>query len=547
VGRRRALHDPATAARRARRSPPGSLEWFLVERDCRDAARGSRASRGDRLWELQRAEAHIETNEVASFARPDVEPHALYAAQQDTVVWRSSACARGDYPLGVSPQRRAALTSVGAAATLVVLKLVVGLASHSLGLLSEAAHSGVDLVAALLTFFAVRVAARPADVTHQFGHGKAEHLSALAEALFLAAASIFISIRAIERLVGSTTTTIETQWYVFVVVGIVIAVDASRTSVSLRVSRRTRSAALAANALHFGSDLVGSFAVLVGLIFAREGHPKADAIAALFVAVLVLLAAYRLMRSNVDVLMDRAPAAAEEAARRAIGAVVPAVDLRRLRMRQAGGRQFADVVIGVEAGAGVGQGHAAADAVEAAIERALPGSDVVVHVEPSVDASVRERAHAAAVAVPRVREVHNLALVDVDGRSELSLHVKLPGDLSLDEAHAIAEEVEAAIHRAVPEIDGVQTHIEPLTEIASAREVAADDATVVEEIVSGITGDRPRSLRFLRTDAGLVAYLTLCLDGRTRLDVAHGQASRIEEEIRRRLPEVADVIVHTEP
>jgi cation diffusion facilitator family transporter len=446
----------------------------------------------------------------------------------------------------VSPERRAALTSVAAAATLLVLKLVVGLTSHSLGLVSEAAHSGVDLVAALLTFFALRVAARPADVAHQFGHGKAEHLSALAEAAFLSVASVVISVRAVERLVGSSTTTVHAAWYVFVVVGIVIVVDASRTSVSFRVSRSSGSAALAANALHFGSDLAGSVAVLAGLLLTRAGHPKADAIAALFVGVLVLLAAFRLSRSNVDVLMDRAPAAAEAAARRAIDALVPTVDLRRLRMRQAGGRQFADVVIGVEAVAGVGQGHAAADAVEEAIGRALPGSDVVVHVEPSVDAGLRERAHAAAVAVPRVREVHNLALVDVDGRSELSLHVKLPGELTLDEAHGIAEQVEEAIRRAVPEIDGVQTHLEPLTEISAAREVIAD-AAVVEEVVRAVTGEPPREIRFLRTEGGLVAYLTLCLDGQTRLDEAHDRASRIEEEIRRRLPEVADVIVHTEP
>lgn len=443
-------------------------------------------------------------------------------------------------------QRRAALTSVAAAATLLVLKLVVGLTSHSLGLVSEAAHSGVDLVAALLTFFAVRVAARPADVGHQFGHGKAEHLSALAEAAFLAVASVFISVRAVERLAGVTGAAVHAAWYVFVVMAVVIAVDISRTTVSLRVSRETHSAALAANALHFGSDLVGSVAVLAGLLLARAGHPKADAIAALFVGVLVLLAAARLIRSNVDVLMDRAPADAEAAAVAAIRAAVPDVELRRLRMRQAAGRQFADVVIGVEAGAGVGQGHAFADAVEQAIGRALPGADVVVHVEPTVDAGVRERAHAAAVAVPRVREVHNLAIVDVDGRSELSLHVKLPGELTLEEAHAIAEQVEDAIRRAVPEIDGVQTHLEPLTEIASAREVTAD-AAVVEEVVRSVTGQGPRQLRFLRTDGGLVAYLTLCLDGRTRLDEAHDRASRIEEEIRRRLPEVADVIVHTEP
>jgi cation diffusion facilitator family transporter len=447
----------------------------------------------------------------------------------------------------MTPERRSALLSVAAAAVLIVLKLTVGLATHSLGLISEAAHSGTDLVAALLTYFAIRVAARPADISHQFGHGKAEHLSALAEAGFLAVVSLFISLRAIERLAGSSDTRVNVTWYALAVLGIVIAIDAGRTVVSWRTSRRHESAALASNALHFGSDLLGSLAVLTGLLLARHGHPNGDAAAALFVGVLVLVGATRLIKVNVDVLMDRAPAEAEAAALAAIGAMRPAVELRRLRMRQAGGRQFADVVIGVSPGAAVGQGHAAADAVEAAVERALPNADVVVHVEPREDAGLRERAHAAALAVPRVREVHNIALLDVDGRTELSLHVKLPGDLSLDEAHGVAERLEEAIRQAVPEIAGVQTHLEPLTEAGAGREVDADGAAVVTRVVREATGREPRELRFLRTDAGLVAFLTLGLEGSSRLEDAHARASEIEERIRRERPDIADVIVHTEP
>src|SRR6476659_6318582 len=425
----------------------------------------------------------------------------------------------------MTPQRRSALISVAAAAALVLLKLGAGLGTHSLGLISEAAHSGTDLVAALLTYFAVRVAARPADVTHQFGHGKAEHLSALAEAAALALVSIFI-----------------------VVLAIVIGIDASRMTLSWRTARRYGSAALASNALHFGSDLAGSVAVLIGLAFAASGYPDGDPIAALFVGVLVLLAAARLIKLNVDVLMDRAPTEAEAAARSAIAAMRPAVDLRRLRMRQAGGRQFADVVIAVSPGAAVGQGHAAADAVEAAVARALPKADVVVHVEPIAEgADLRERVHAAAVGVRRVREVHNLSLVQVNGRTELSLHVKLPGDLTLEEAHAVAEDLEAAICAAVPEISGVQTHLEPLSEERAAREVEADGAAIVARVVEEETGKPPRQLRFLRTDDGLVAFLTLALEGTSRLDEAHSRASEIEERIRRERPDIADVIVHTEP
>jgi len=436
--------------------------------------------------------------------------------------------------------------SVVAAAALIALKLSVGLATHSLALVSEAIHSGTDFVAALLTFLAVGVAGRPADVTHQYGHGKAEHLTALAEAAFLSAASVLIGVRAFERLFGSAHPHVNATWYAFVVVAVVIAVDASRLSVSWRASRRYKSAALASNAVHFGSDLAGSLAVLAGLLLARSGHPSGDSIAALFVAVLVLTAAARLIKVNVDVLMDRVPAAAEQRARAAIAGLSPGVRLRRLRMRQAGGRQFADVVIDVPSVAAVGEGHAAADAVEQALEAALPGSDVVVHVEPREDVGLRDRANAAALAVPGVREIHNLVLVEIDGRTELSLHLKLPGDVSLEHAHEVAEKVEEAICRAVPEVDAVQTHLEPLAEPSAASE-AELDARTVERIVQQVTGLPPRELRFLRTDAGVVALLTLGLDPQSTLAEAHARASEIEERIRLEQPEIADVVVHTEP
>jgi cation diffusion facilitator family transporter len=445
----------------------------------------------------------------------------------------------------LTPQRRTALWSVGAAVALVLLKLIVGLSAHSLGLISEAAHSGTDLVAALLTFLALGVAVRPADVTHQYGHGKAEHLAALAEASFLSLASVVIGARAVDRLVHSHPSEVRTAPYVFATIAIVIVIDASRAAVSWRVAQRTHSAALASNALHFASDLAGSFAVLVGLLLVRAGHPDGDPAAALFVAVLVLLGAAQLIRVNVDVLMDRAPTWAEESVREAI-ADLPDIELRRLRMRQAGGRQFADVVIGVAPSAGVGQGHAAADAVEAAVERTLPGSDVVVHVEPAGEGDLRERVHAAAAAVPAVREIHNVTLVEVAGRTELSLHVKLPGGMTLVEAHDVAEQLEAEIRAAVPEVDAVQTHLEPLPGL-SEGEVVPGDPAVVERIVREETGAAPREVRFLQTDLGLIAFLTLGLDPASSLDDAHDRASGIEARLRVEAPEIADVVVHTEP
>jgi cation diffusion facilitator family transporter len=445
----------------------------------------------------------------------------------------------------MTPQRRTALVSIGAAAALAALKLGTGLASGSLGLVSEALHSGTDLVAALLTFFAIGVAGRPADRGHQYGHGKAEHLAALAEASVLALVSLLVGALAIARVTGANEHAIDPAWWVFAVVGVVLALDLSLTMVSVRTARRYRSEALRSNAVHFGSDLVGTLAVLAGLLAASAGYTEGDSIAALFVAVLVLVAAGRLIRRNVDVLMDLAPADAEQAARAAIAQIDPPVELSRLRLRQAAGRTFADAVISVSPGAAVAQGHAAADRVEDELERALPGIDVVVHVEPRREpAELRERAHAAALSVPRVREIHNLAVVSLGGVTEISLHLKLPGDLPLEEAHAVAEQVERAICRAVPEIASVQTHLEPLAEEGSGEVV---ELAGLAAAVARAAGAAPRELRLLRTTKGVVAFVTLGLDPGATLAEAHARASDVEERLRRERPDVADVIVHTEP
>jgi len=453
----------------------------------------------------------------------------------------------GPYDAPMSPQRRTALVSVGAACLLIVIKLVAGLASSSLGLLAEAAHSGTDLAAALVTFFAVSVAVRPADRGHPFGHGKAQNLAALAEAGFLILVSLLIAGVAIARLAGVVEFEVAATWWTFAAVALVIAIDASRLRVSLRAGRKHRSDALLANALHFGSDLAGTLAVLAGLCAAALGFPGGDSIAALFVAALVIMAAVRLLRRNVQVLMDRAPLDAEHAARRAIAALDPPVELRRLRVREAGGIHFADVVIGIAPGAAVGQGHAAADRVEDALRERLPDADVVVHVEPGGDdAELRERALAAALGVPQVREIHNLAVLEVGEGLEISLHLKLPGGLSLEEAHGIAESVERAILAALPEVADVRTHLEPLAEVAAGREVAIDE-TAVARVVEDETGSPPRDVRFVQTDEGVVVFLTVALGPEASLADAHGRASAVEERVRATVPEIVDVIVHTEP
>jgi cation diffusion facilitator family transporter len=447
---------------------------------------------------------------------------------------------------------RSALGSVVAAAFLVTLKLVAGLLSGSLGLVAEAVHSGTDLVAALLTFLALRVATRPPDRDHPYGHGKAEHLAALGEGAFLVLASAFIAAQAITRLTEGSDHEVNAGFWTFAVLGVVLVIDISRLTVSRRAAVRHHSPALASNALHFASDMVGTIAVLLGLILARNGTPEADSVAALVVAVLVVVAAVRLMRRNVNVLMDATPEEAQAAARAAIAEAEPGVELRRLRVRAAAGRNFVEATIAVPPDAALGEGHAVADSIEEAVRRALPGSDVVVHVEPgATGGDLRERASAAALTVRGVREVHNVRVVDVEGRPELSLHLKLPADLDLGAAHDIACAVEAAIHEAVPEVVDVHTHIEPLSagvEGAEPRrsDVAREEA-VVQDLVRDLTGRPAEDLRFRAGEDGLVVLLTVRLDGTRTLDQAHGVASELERRIRERAPTIDEVIVHTEP
>ncbi|HTW43812.1 MAG TPA: cation diffusion facilitator family transporter [Solirubrobacteraceae bacterium] len=447
-------------------------------------------------------------------------------------------------------RRATLLVSLSAAALLMALKLAVGLASGSLGLVSSGIESSGDVIAAALTFFAVRFGARPADADHPYGHRRAENLGAIGEAAILLAGGVLVSVAAVSRLSGSGSVP-AVHWYELAAIALALVLEASRAGVLLTGARRHRSTALRASAVHVAADTLGSLLVLGGLLAANAGFHDGDALAALLVAAIIFVTAGRLIGVHANVLMDRAPAHAQRAAEQALAALGAEMQLERLRLRESAGRYFADVVVSVPPGQAVVEGHRTADLVESALERALPGSDVVVHVEPARRGlDLRARVLAIALAEPLVKEAHDIAIFECNGRSSVSLHLKFPAELDLRTAHETAERVEQAI-RARPGVADVQTHLEPLERplLASeqTRAAAARMSEAVAQLVRARTGSDPRSLRLLYTNAGQVLFLTLAVDAAETLTEAHRLAGELEDELRQRIDGIADVVVHTEP
>jgi cation diffusion facilitator family transporter len=282
-----------------------------------------------------------------------------------------------------------ALTSVGAAVVLTSMKVVVGLATGSIGILSEATHSGIDLLAALMTFWAVRASSKPPDSDHLYGHGKIENFSALFETGLLLATCVWIAYEAGKRLVLGGGHVEATVW-AFLVMGISIVVDASRSRALASVARKHRSQALEADALHFSTDIWSSAVVLVGLLGVLVSHrtglawlARADAVAALGVAGIAALVSIRLGRKSVDDLLDAAPTGLLEAIARAASGVDEVVGVSQVRVRRSGPKTFADVILQVARGVPVERAHAIAHAAEDAIHAAVLDVDVMVHTEPA--------------------------------------------------------------------------------------------------------------------------------------------------------------------
>jgi len=461
-------------------------------------------------------------------------------------------------------KKRVALSSLLAALLLVTLKTVVGLATLSLGVLSEAAHSGLDLVAAAVTYFSVRVADKPADAEHPYGHGKFENFAAFVETGLLLVTCGWIVWEVALRLFVREVA-VEPSLWAFGVMAISIVVDHFRSRELDRVARKYNSQALEADALHFRTDVWSSAVVILGLLGVlaaeRQGWDflrMADPVAALFVAGIVVWISLRLGKRTVDVLLDAAPAGIRAKVEEAVAAVEGVFEVERIRARSAGARTFVDLTIGVGRTLPFDRVHRISEQVEQAVRERIPGADVVVHMEPRAgeDETLFDRVRAIA-------QRHNLAVHELSANRVreaetggvwlvLDLDVEVDETLTLREAHALADQVEQEIYRELPEVSQINTHIESLDREIIAGEELDGLARALESHLAAAPARFPdlldcHDIQVREAGGKVTASLHATFDGGLPITRVHDVTQRLEAHLYRRFPQVFRLTIHTEP
>jgi cation diffusion facilitator family transporter len=453
---------------------------------------------------------------------------------------------------------RVAFISALAAVGLVIAKTVVGWQTGSLGILSEAAHSGMDLVATLITLFAVRVADRPADTDHHYGHGKVENLSALVETGLLLLTCVWIINEAVERLL-SKSVDIEPTWIAFAVVLGSMVVDFSRSRALARVARETGSQALEADALNFRTDIWGALTVLLGLVGVWVGRHWGipwlhllDAVAALCVAILVLVVGGRLGKRAADALLDRAPVELIERIRAAIRSVPDVRGLTTLRARRVGARLFVDATVSIDRAIAFEAVHAIVSQVEERIREVTPEASIVIHAEPLQMAAETLGDAIRLIASRHAAGIHDVLIYDAGGERRADLHLEVPGTLLLRDAHALAERIVADIHREIPRLGPVQIHVDPVRPIRPPGvrpEVdAAWAATRLKELAQEIPGLRDcHDVSLRKIKAGLWLVCHCAVSGELTVAEGHELGLELGRRARQEIPGVERVTVNTEP
>lgn len=451
--------------------------------------------------------------------------------------------------------RRIAAVALAVTCILAVAKLVVGIATSSLAVLSQALDSLIDVVAVSLVFLALRVAAKPADESHHYGHAKAENLVAFTQTLLLGAIAVGLVIEAIRRLSGDEIA-VGAPWYALTLLATSAVVDVLRSRWLMGAAKMYSSDALRAGALNFATDVGTALVALVSLVVVRAGAPRADAVGALIVSAAVGVAAFRLGKRSVDVLMDRAPETRTQAIERAAASAPGVGEARRVRVRSTGDQLFADVTVTAGRTASLERAHDIAEGVEREINRVAPGADVVVHVEPAPEtADLVERVTAAASRVEGVHEVHNVLVhaFDEEGANKLhvTLHAKAGPGLSVTESHELADAIEDLVRDELGVRARVDAHIEPLEQTMHGKHVTQQRSDLVAAVEHRAV-EEPEILDcheviVVQTGESLTVIAHVRGRGDTSLTKLHDAANRVEKDVLAALPEVGRVLIHFEP
>ena len=462
---------------------------------------------------------------------------------------------------GEKEKKSAATNSVVAAVFLTGMKLVVGLATGSLGILAEAAHSALDLVAAVVTFFAVHFSDKPADHEHPYGHGKIENFSALVETILLFVTCAWIIYEAVRRLLVHTRE-IDVSLWAFLVMAISIAVDITRSRMLYRAARKYNSQALEADALHFHTDIWSSSVVIGGLALVWLGQnvfpeaakvlARADAVAALGVALIVLFVSYRLGKRTIDVLLDTAPDGLTGDIAGAAGGVEGVMSVGQVRVRRSGPRVFVDLGVEVDRNLSLERTHAIAEAVEARIRAISPGADVVVHTDPREGERETIARRIRAVAERNQMAVHNISVHEDRGQLTVDLHMEVDDHLSLQQAHEMASHIEQDLRADQPRIARINTHIESRgTGVGEGEDVTARETRLVETVRKladeVVGGPSCHEVHVRRLGLKYVVALHCTFDEALSIVQVHEISSRIEERLKSTVPALDRVLVHAEP
>lgn len=454
-------------------------------------------------------------------------------------------------------KRWAALASVGSAVLLVSLKVFLVLRTGSLGILSEALHSTLDLVAAVITYLSVRVADKPADADHLYGHGKVENFSAFVETALLLLTAVYIIWEAFQRLVYHTIH-VRPSLIAILVLALCMGIDVMRSQALTRVLKKYPSDALEADALHFSTDVWSTFVVILGISGAWLGLrlgigwlSRLDSVAALGVAGVIIWIGSRLGKRTADALLDVAPRGLRERIETAVDHAEGVLHSERVRVRRAGQRYFVDVTVSVPRTASLEQAHAASEAVEKEIEQIVP-ADVVVHVEPRAKKDENLFETIRAIAQRRGMAVHELSAHQFDSRLFIELHLEVDEGASLREAHRRATELEQDILKETDPRALVNIHIEPLGVKIGGAEEMKELARTVQNFLNSMQSEyheltNCHEVHVRSVDHKILVSCHCAMDGNLPITEVHDITAALEDRVKERFPQIFRLTIHPEP